>query len=438
MRLHIVQHAGIFLIAVFAAGTDCVAQNDWLSLCGQCLSPSVYKKSGIGTSNAVAEAKVTLKDAQMWCGSWQPDDKDCAKQQLATPEAKSVYRVSANCLAGTITAADEQTYTLSGVWTSDVGKGRVRFRDAKGASVGQDEASGGLAIASQWELLCPGVMRATGSSAAAGPRAANPSAGSQFASGDHVEAKYAGAWVHGTIRRVIPAGRAGTQTSYDVVLDNGRTGILPATMIRGAQARSASSDIERRAEAESAPQPVMSSPPATEPDPCGSKQYCYNGQLFTAQVNQLILAQEPRYRVIRMNVVFRNLSNGPIILGYAAKSSAIIDNEGTAFYPVTGNAGDISAVGMGVVSAGKADTSFVLDSGQSRNVTFQLYRRQDKSVFGTSFSWNAKIVQLRVLSNGQQVTTAREFSVNIPDIAPTGGNINKTVRGFAEKLMRAR
>ncbi|MBS1805858.1 MAG: hypothetical protein JST28_21155 [Acidobacteria bacterium] len=416
MRLRILQNAGMLLMAAFAS-TDCIAQNDWLSLCGQCLSPSVYKKSGIGTANAVAEAKVTLKDAQMWCGSWQPDDKDCARQQLATPEAKSVYRVSANCIAGTITAADEQKYTLAGVWTSDVGKGRVRFRDAKGAAVGQDEASGGLAVAGQWELLCPGVKKATGSPAAAGSSNASPSAVSQFASGDHVEAKYVGAWVHGTIRRVIPAGQAGTQTSYDVVLDNGRRGILPASMIRSVQHPTGSAGTEPESEVESTSKPVMSSMTSPEPDPCGSKQYCYNGQLFTAQVNQLILAQEPRYRTIRMNVVFRNLSNAPIILGYAAKSSTIIDNEGTAFYPVSGNAGDISAVGMGVVSAGKADTSFVLEPGQSRNVTFQLYRRQDKSIFGTSFSWNAKIVQLRVLSNGQQVTTAREFSVNIPDVA---------------------
>lgn len=438
MRLHILQNTGILLIAVFAASTDCIAQTDWLPLCGQCLSPSVYKKTGIGTANAVAEAKVTLKDAQMWCGSWQPDDKDCPKQQLATPEAKSVYRVTANCNAGTITAADEQIYTLSGVWTSDIGKGRVRFRNSKGAIVGQDEASGGLAVAGQWELLCPGVTKATGSSAGAGLRSAISATGSQFASGDHVEAKYAGAWVHGTVRRVIPAGQVNAQVSYDVMLDNGRTGILPATMIRSIGPSSGSAGLQHRSETSIAPQPEPSLAPAPESDPCGAKQYCYNGQLFSAQVNQLILAQEPRYRIIRMNVVFRNLSNAPIILGYAAKSSTIIDNEGSAFYPVTGNAGDISAVGIGAVSAGKADTSFVLDPGQSRNVTFQLYRRLDRSVFGTSFSWNARIVQLKVLSNGQQVTNSREFAVNIPDIAPTGGNLNKTVRGFAEKLMRAK
>ena len=141
--------AGSLALAISALG-----QSEWLSQCGQCLSPSVYSKSGIGTSHAVAEAKVTRKDAEGWCENWSPEDKACLQQQLASEAGKN-YRATADCSKGKITAIDGNAYTYGGVWTTDVGKGRSKWRDASGKLVGQDEASGGLAIAQQWELLCP-------------------------------------------------------------------------------------------------------------------------------------------------------------------------------------------------------------------------------------------------------------------------------------------
>lgn len=108
-----------------------------------------------------------------------------------------------------------------------MGKGRTRWRDTADKIVGQDEASGGLAIAQQWELLCPGPANATAkaptralaptpapepapakSNAAKTPAIAPPSAapsisGAQFAAGDVVEAKYSAEWVRGTVTRVI-------------------------------------------------------------------------------------------------------------------------------------------------------------------------------------------------------------------------------------------
>jgi hypothetical protein len=150
---------GIALLLGLALGLGLVSsalssQPDWLSLCGQCLSPSVFSKSGIGTAKAVAEAKVTRHDAEAWCENWSPEDKACVEQQLKGEEGKS-YRASADCTNGRITPSDGKSYTFAGVWTTDVGRGRSRWRDASGQVVGQDEASGGLAISQQWEMLCP-------------------------------------------------------------------------------------------------------------------------------------------------------------------------------------------------------------------------------------------------------------------------------------------
>ncbi|HEY1263556.1 MAG TPA: hypothetical protein VGF06_08535 [Terriglobales bacterium] len=135
---------------------------DWISLCSKCLSASVSSKSGIGTTHAVAEGKVTLNDAEMWCGSWEPDSKTCPKEQLAN-EKGQVYKISANCPAGKLSSFDGSVYThTSEVWdTSDVGGGKPKFRGQDGQIVGRDNASGGLDLAANWELLCPGSKAGT-------------------------------------------------------------------------------------------------------------------------------------------------------------------------------------------------------------------------------------------------------------------------------------
>ncbi len=148
--------SGCFL-AVLTLTAGAQEQGDWISLCSKCLSPSVSSKSGIGTTNAVAVGKVTLKDAEMWCGSWEPDSKTCPKEQLAN-EKGQLYKISANCQAGKFTSYDNSVYThTSQVWdASDIGAGRSKFRGPDGKIVGRDNASGGLDLAANWEFLCPG------------------------------------------------------------------------------------------------------------------------------------------------------------------------------------------------------------------------------------------------------------------------------------------
>ena len=146
------------LVALFASALQ---QGDWISLCSKCLSPSVSSKSGIGTTNAVAQGKVSLKDAEMWCGSWEPDNKACPKEQLANEKGQT-YKISANCPAGKLTSADGAIYTYTHeMWdASDIGAGRPKFRGADGKVVGRDNASGGLDLAANWEVLCPGKAAA--------------------------------------------------------------------------------------------------------------------------------------------------------------------------------------------------------------------------------------------------------------------------------------
>jgi len=208
-------------------------QMDWLALCAKCLSPTIQTRSGIGTANAVATAKVTRQGAEEWCANWAPGDRGCVAGQLATDEAKQTYRASADCTKGKITPIDGNTYTLAGVWDrSDIGGGRTRWRDASGQIVGRDNASGGLGISQQWEVLCPGPLRVSASAAPVAPAAAAVS-GAAFSVGQAVEAQYMGAWVPARVTRIYPA-RSSGQIEYDVSLANGKRGIVPARMLRSA------------------------------------------------------------------------------------------------------------------------------------------------------------------------------------------------------------
>jgi hypothetical protein len=218
------------------AGTAAASPSkDWLSVCSQCLNPSVISSSGLGTANAVAQGRIDRADAESWCAQWDPQSRTCVRDQLASAEAKLAYRASADCTRGRITAVDGQTYAYAGIWSNDdIGGGRSRWRDTAGKIVGRDNASNGLAISQQWEVLCPkGLVSSTAARPTGGLTANGPIPGAAFAVGQAIEARYGRDWVRGKVTRVRPAG---AELTYDVSLDNGQRGILPARMLRPAAA----------------------------------------------------------------------------------------------------------------------------------------------------------------------------------------------------------
>ena len=229
-----------FATAVALAGAAGIADADWLSLGSKHWAPTVTSRSGIGTANASAEGKVTREEIAGWCANWSPGDVDCVKRELGSEAAKKTYRATADCTRGRITAVDGNTYTLAGTWdASDIGAGRTKWRDGSGKVVGRDNASGGLGIAQQWEVLCPGAATAppADASRAKSPPTAAPAPATRFKTGQTVEAKYGRSWVRGRIQRVLQGtGAGGPRTEYDVRLDNGQRGILPERMVRSAGA----------------------------------------------------------------------------------------------------------------------------------------------------------------------------------------------------------
>jgi hypothetical protein len=144
------------------------AQQEWLAVCSRCPTPFVFSKTGAGTANAVAEAKMTPQSFSQSCaqqGLQGAALKKCINDEL-TADGGKIYRATANCAAGKLMAIDGRQYTLAGLWpANDIGGGRTRWRNAAtGQIVGSDNASGGLGLSQQWEVLCPGPA----------PRAAAP------------------------------------------------------------------------------------------------------------------------------------------------------------------------------------------------------------------------------------------------------------------------
>lgn len=230
--------AGVLLCVSAAAPAE------WLAICSKCVGPTIFSLTGADTANAQALARITRAEIEGWCANWQPGDAGCVKQGLLGHDLKKVYRASADCTAGRITPVDGRTYQLAGAWdNSDIGDGRSRWRNAQGKIVGRDNASGGLGIAQQWEVLCPsagkrvGQVRppATSAAAAAGrsalPRAAPPQP--DYAVGQVVLARYGSQWIRAKVNAVRQVkGRDGPELAYDVSLDNGKRGLVPARMLR--------------------------------------------------------------------------------------------------------------------------------------------------------------------------------------------------------------
>jgi hypothetical protein len=236
--------AALLLAGAFGSAN---AAGEWLAVCSQCVNPTIFSKSGVGTASARAEARITRAEVKDWCDNWQPGDKTCLKNQLAAEDLNKIYRATANCPAGRITPIDGNTYTLAGAWDgSDIGQGRSRWRDAGGKIVGRDNASGGLGISQQWEVLCLGAGRGSNAAQTTAPglvagrplASAAPQPGqrvptAEYAVGQTVQARYGNQWIKARVNKVTQVtGPRGPEVAYDVSLENGKRGIVPSRMLR--------------------------------------------------------------------------------------------------------------------------------------------------------------------------------------------------------------
>jgi hypothetical protein len=521
----------------------------FLSLCSKCVDLRVSSLTGAGTTNAVAEARITREDAKGWCENWQPGSNlaACIRDQMAD---NKLYRASADCRAGRITSVMGETYAIAGVWTNDVGRGRTKWRNAAGQIVGQDNASGGLDIAQQWEVLCPGPLRiaaqrppapAPSSSVCAG-RPGCAEVGSFAASIVDFRATVQGRdrLVTATVRfqnktaqplilgfvadggvalddqgnRYLIAGEAAVRgiglivrnsvdpkfvlqpgeasdgrfelvwrpsgreifgTSYTLDLTIREIVPLPANQFRlgrehairfnglgGAAPHPAPHAAPQPAvtsmnapaptapPAAAAPAPSVetaAAPPPPLPDACGGRPRCYSAGPFAVEVLQVTGSQAAPggHHVVRFNMRFRNVTNQPIVLAYKATTSKAVDNNGNPYFWGRSGTYDTSFQGIGVIQGSKVDPSFVLRPGETRTATFGVVRFSPprNAILGSAFTYDLVIGQIELMTNGQQVRVAREYSINFQNLqagnaqaAAPAANVNEAVKRLGDVFRR--
>jgi hypothetical protein len=356
--------AGLAVLAALGpgAGTTSAQQLEWLCMGSKELNPIVFRKSGIGTANAVAEARITRQAAEGHCQNWEPRDvAGCVQREMAGEQGK-VYRATADCQAGRITTADGGTYTLAGVWDNrDIGGGRTRWRDASGQIVGRDNASGGLCISQQWEVLCPGpppVQRGAAAANAPAPaRSAPPPAA--------------------------------------------RTAASPATSAAAAQ-----------------PSATLQ-PAAQTPSVCGGQPFCTEVTSFAATVVDFRTSTRGtrgQTRLATATVRFQNKSDQPLILGYVQGSGIITDENGNR-YVVYGQDG---VRGIGEIRRNLVDPKFALHPGEASDARFELaWNPMQRDIIGIRFELDLTIREIEPVS-GSQFRLGREHAIGFSGLGRDG------------------
>lgn len=169
--------------------------------------------------------------------------------------------------------------------------------------------------------------------------------------------------------------------------------------------------------------PPQQPPPAPLPDACGGKPRCYSAGIFSAEIVAATGSQAApgRHHVVRFNLRFRNVSNQPLILAYKGGTSSATDNLGNPYYWGRAGTYDTSFQGIGVIGR-TVDPSFTLQPGEARDATFTLVRFNPprNSILGAAFTYDVVIGRVELMSNGQQVRVAREYSLNFQNIGLAG------------------
>jgi hypothetical protein len=166
--------------------------------------------------------------------------------------------------------------------------------------------------------------------------------------------------------------------------------------------------------------PAAAAAPAIDRCAAASRP-CYDAGPFTVTLNDLVgTIVGNRHHNLRLTLAITNNSDQPLILAYKASTSGAVDNAGNAYGWGRPGTVDGSTQGIGKVDSRSADTQFRLAPGASRNALFNVVRYNAPKPQGTSFTFDTVLVELRVLPNGTQTESVREYTIHLPDLAPGG------------------
>ena len=151
---------------------------------------------------------------------------------------------------------------------------------------------------------------------------------------------------------------------------------------------------------------------------CGPS--CFDAGPFQANVSQMTMSQEGGWHIVRMNILFHNSTNQPLIVAYHDGSMVMVDNNGNTYVPAGGNPGQLQ--GMGIDRGNQTDSQFMLAPGQTGNALFSVARgRGPNSPVGTGYTYNLTIDELQP-QNGAMAIPVRTYNLNFPSLVPGTSN----------------
>ena len=151
---------------------------------------------------------------------------------------------------------------------------------------------------------------------------------------------------------------------------------------------------------------------------CGPS--CFDAGPFQANVSQMTMSQEGGWHILRMNILFHNSTNQPLIVAYHDGSMVMVDNNGNTYVPAGGNPGQLQ--GMGIDRGNQTDSQFVLAPGQTGSALFSVARgRGPNSPVGTGYTYNLTIDELQP-QNGAMAIPVRTYNLNFPSLVPGTSN----------------
>jgi len=148
-------------VSLLGAALACAPANAEELFLGSMLPPiTIETMTGKGTAGAVAEGTPLEADMAASCESALLDPtKERADECVGEMKEKHgrPYRVTADCVAGTMQPAIGGTWTYAGVYTPDEAfgeKGLTKWRDANGEIQPVARASDAYSLDQNWKVLC--------------------------------------------------------------------------------------------------------------------------------------------------------------------------------------------------------------------------------------------------------------------------------------------
>jgi hypothetical protein len=133
-----------------------------------------------------------------------------------------------------------------------------------------------------------------------------------------------------------------------------------------------------------------------DPSTCSENpSYCFDAGTFVARLMQVTDGTEGNYNVVRLNLRFKNVSNGTLVLAYRAHTSIVVDEfENSSFCCTAKTAPDTSATGIGMNQDKDTGSQFKLDPSQTGDVTFQVWGHRVRSQESPYFHYDVTIEEM--------------------------------------------